>query len=289
MQHFLLVWLDANADKDADDFQHSLAQLQATIYTLEYGSDPDQCVDYLTTIEDEKIFLIVPRGFGENTVLLIHDMPQLDTIFGFNSNAEQQPEWPKSDPQLTDLTCRIQVDLGGREWYSMGQLLLQVGHFNQAEELYNELLEIASDESDIAHIYLHIGLSKWQQDKYQEAVAFYEKELAIIRRTLPQDDPTLAHTYANISAVYNNMGDCTKAIEFYEKSNKIYEISLPTNHPDLAALYNNIGEVVYEMGYYSKALCYLENAMTIWRKSLPSTHDNIKTTMNSKDRVRKNL
>ncbi|CAF3400186.1 unnamed protein product [Rotaria socialis] len=22
-------------------------------------------------------------------------MPQLDTIFGFNSNAEQQPEWPK--------------------------------------------------------------------------------------------------------------------------------------------------------------------------------------------------
>ncbi|CAF5025190.1 unnamed protein product, partial [Rotaria socialis] len=42
-------------------------------------------------------------------------------------------------------------------WYRMGKLMLRVGHFNQAEELYNELLEDASNDSDRAFIYHQLG------------------------------------------------------------------------------------------------------------------------------------
>ncbi|CAF4993675.1 unnamed protein product, partial [Rotaria socialis] len=59
----------------------------------------------------------------------------------------------ESDPQLAGLTDRIKEEIDGRGWYRMGKLMLRVGHFNQAEELYNELLEDASNDSDRAFIY----------------------------------------------------------------------------------------------------------------------------------------
>ncbi|CAF4713474.1 unnamed protein product, partial [Rotaria socialis] len=109
----------------------------------------------------------------------------------------------------------------------MGTLMLKVGHFDQAEELYNELLENASTDSDRAFIYHQLGYLKDDQGEYQQAVTFYEKSLEIKRKTLPEDDVSLAPTYGNIGLVYDNMGEYSKALEYYEKSHKIFEISLP--------------------------------------------------------------
>ncbi|CAF4694257.1 unnamed protein product, partial [Rotaria socialis] len=163
----------------------------------------------------------------------------------------------ESDPQLSALTDRIKEEVQGTSgWYRMGKLMLQVGHFGQAEELYNELLENASDDSERAHIYHMLGLMKDNQGEYQQAVTFYEKDLEISQKTLSADDPELATRYNNIGGVYYNMGEYSKALEYYEKSIKIKEISLPPTHPDLAASYNNIGVVYSSMGEYSKALEY---------------------------------
>ncbi|CAF3398137.1 unnamed protein product [Rotaria socialis] len=187
----------------------------------------------------------------------------------------------ENDPQLSILTNSIKQEIRGRGWHRMGQLMLTVGDFDQAEELYNELLENASTDSDRAHIYHQLGWLKRQQGKYPEAVKFYEKSLEIYRKTLSEDDASLAPTYGNIGRVYDNMGEYSKALEFNEKANKIYEISLPANHPLLATSYNNIATTYYTMGEYSKALPLLEKALGILRNSLPPTHPHIKSTMNS--------
>ncbi|CAF5098618.1 unnamed protein product, partial [Rotaria socialis] len=55
-----------------------------------------------------------------------------------------------NDQQLSTLTNRIKEEIGGRGWQRMGKLMLKVGHFNQAEELYKELLENVSTDSDRA-------------------------------------------------------------------------------------------------------------------------------------------
>ncbi|CAF5011005.1 unnamed protein product, partial [Rotaria socialis] len=165
----------------------------------------------------------------------------------------------ESDPQLAGLTDCIKEEVrGSTGWHRMGQLMLRVGHFDQAEELYNELLENASHDSDRAHIYHMLGMMKYSQGEYQQAVKFYKKSLEIYRKTLPEDDTSLAPTYNNIGQVYYNMGKYSKALEYYEKSHKILEISLPPTHPDLATSYNNIGLVYDNMGEYSKALEYYE-------------------------------
>ncbi|CAF4712581.1 unnamed protein product, partial [Rotaria socialis] len=125
----------------------------------------------------------------------------------------------ESDPQLAGLTDCIKEEVqGSTGWQRMGHLMLKVGHFDQAEELYNELLEKASNDSDRAFIYHMLGMMKNNQGGYQQAVTFYEKSLEIKRQTLPEDDVSLAPTYGNIGLVYDNMGEYSKALEYYEKS-----------------------------------------------------------------------
>ncbi|CAF3383628.1 unnamed protein product [Rotaria socialis] len=182
----------------------------------------------------------------------------------------------ESDPQLSTLTNHIKEEVqSSNEWYRMGKLMLQVGHFDQAEELYNELLKGASTDSDIAYIYHELGRVKKGQGEYQEAVKFYEKSLDIKRKTLPEDDVSLADTYGNIGAVYDSMGEYSKALEYYEKANKIFEISLPPTHPNLATSYNNIGQVYDNMGEYSKALEYYEKSLKMREKALAPTHPDL--------------
>ncbi|CAF4538499.1 unnamed protein product, partial [Rotaria magnacalcarata] len=67
------------------------------------------------------------------------------------------------DPQLAALSHRMKEEINGKGWHRMGKLMLQVGHFNQAEELYNELLENASDDGDKGFIYNQLGEAKLYQ------------------------------------------------------------------------------------------------------------------------------
>ncbi|CAF4351663.1 unnamed protein product, partial [Rotaria magnacalcarata] len=154
----------------------------------------------------------------------------------------------ESDPQLSTLTNRIKEEISGEGWYRMGHLMLKLGHFDQAEELYNELLNSASDDGDRAHIYHQLGRVRKDRGEYREAAGFLEKSLKVYERILSPNDPELATMYNNIGLVYNNIGDYSKALKYYEKANKIYEIFLPPTHPELATSYNNIGQVYDSMG-----------------------------------------
>ncbi|CAF4071545.1 unnamed protein product [Rotaria magnacalcarata] len=186
-----------------------------------------------------------------------------------------------SDPQISTLTNRIKDEISGRGWYRTGKLMLNVGHFDQAQELYNELLENASNDSDRAFIYHQLGVTNYHQGKYQEAASFYEKSLEIKRETLPEDDASLAPIYSNIGAVYRNMGDYSKALEYYEKSLRIKEISLPPTHPDLASSYSCIGLMYNTIDDHSKALQYYEKSLRIRENALPPTHQDFAISYNN--------
>ncbi|CAF1535896.1 unnamed protein product, partial [Rotaria sp. Silwood1] len=186
------------------------------------------------------------------------------------------------DQQLRQLTKIIAKETSGSTgWHRMGKLLLQIGQFDKAEELYTTLLEQASDDSDKAHLYHQLGLLKNDQGQYKEAASYYETSLKIERKALPEDHPSLAATYNNIGLVYNNMGDYSKALDFYEKAHEIFEKALPPNHPDLATSYNNIGTVYYKMGDYSKALEFYEKAHQIKEKALPPNHPDLALSYNN--------
>ncbi|CAF1252660.1 unnamed protein product [Rotaria magnacalcarata] len=224
---------------------------------------------------------------SEHTILFT--MHTVFRVCGIKQTANNSRLWEvkltiteDNDPQLATLTNCIKNEIeGATGWHRLGHLMIKVGHFNQAEEFCNELLKNASDDSDRANIYHMLGMLKYHQGKYQEAVAFYEKSLKIKRKTLPDDDISLASTYSNIGQVYNNMADYSKALVFYEKSLKIREISLPPNHPDLATSYNNIGQAYHNMGNHSKALEFFEKFLKIREISLPPNHPDLGQSYNN--------
>ncbi|CAF1610325.1 unnamed protein product [Rotaria magnacalcarata] len=250
---------------------------------LSTSNTPFAMIDDYTVIKGEKEIL-----FTMHTVFRVVEIKQI---------AENSRLWEvqltiidDNDPQLSTLTNRIKEEVrGSTGWHRMGQLMLNVGHFNQVEELYQELLKNASTDSDRAHIYHQLGTLQHQQGKYPEVAKFYEKSLEIKRKTLPEDDVSLTATYSNIGGVYKNMGEYSKALEFYEKSLKIYEISLPPNHPDLATSYNNIATAYYAMGEYLKALEFYEKALRIRAISLPPNHPLLVTSYNNIGEVYRNM
>jgi tetratricopeptide (TPR) repeat protein len=167
-------------------------------------------------------------------------------------------------------------DSGG--WYRLGLVLLKLDQSEKAEEVYQILLEQATEESEKPPIYGHIGWANYNLGKYKEAITYYEKALEIQQQSLPPNHPSLAMSYNNIGNVYHNMGEYSKALSSYEKALEIKQQSLPPNHPNLAVSYNNIGNVYSNMGEYSKALSSYEEALEIQQQSLPPNHPDLATS-----------
>ncbi|CAF1473383.1 unnamed protein product [Adineta steineri] len=183
-----------------------------------------------------------------------------------------------NDQQLRLLTDRIREEADGIGWQRLGKLLIKVGQFNKAEELFNVLLEQTSDQDEKALYYNQLGFVYWNQADYEKALWYNEQGLEIQQKTLPSNHPDLATTYNSIGMVYHSMREYPKALSFYEKAFKIRQETLPSNHPDLAISYNNIALLYDNMGEYSKALSFYEKAIEIQQKTLPSNHSHLATS-----------
>ncbi|CAF4506848.1 unnamed protein product [Rotaria socialis] len=81
VQNCLLVWLDPSLDETKDHVRDALTLFSAIINPVHIFTDSDQCIDFLTEIKDAKVFMIISDSLRENIIPLIHNMPQLYSIF----------------------------------------------------------------------------------------------------------------------------------------------------------------------------------------------------------------
>ena len=187
----------------------------------------------------------------------------------------------ENDPQLLVLTQYMRKEIKGFGWHRLGQLMLKVGHFRQAEEYYNRLLKNAINRRDEA-VYLNmLGRAKHYQGQYETAVSYYEKSLELGRQYFGEYHSELATYHNNIGLLYDNIGVYTKALEHYEKSCKIYEKTVSSDDPSLATAYGNIGSTYMNSGQYSKALESYEKSRELLEKILPSNHPALATCFNN--------
>ena len=108
-----------------------------------------------------------------------------------------------------------------QDGYRLGQLLLKMGQFDKAEQVYTVLLEQATDDNEKAPIYCQLGQVKDDQGAYEEAIIFYEQSLEIYKNILAPNDSGLGSCYNNIGIVYDKMGEYSKALSYYEKALEI--------------------------------------------------------------------
>ena len=269
-------FLSTSLDRDISSvFAVSLSDVTALIPILFHitvdpskSTTPFACIDNFSYYPYEKELL-----FSMHTVFRIGEITQ--DVQHQNHYKVELTLTDENDPQLTGLTHRMREELAESGWHQMGRLMLQVGDFNGAEQLYMEFLNNTDNEQVRSASFNHLGSAKMNQGEYKEAVKYYEKSIEINERTLDKNDPHLAASYNNIALTYDNMGEYSKALEYYEKSHKIIEIALPKNHPHLATSYSNIGQVYNDMGEYSKALEYYEKSIEIAKIALPKNHPDL--------------
>ncbi|CAF0749697.1 unnamed protein product [Adineta steineri] len=186
------------------------------------------------------------------------------------------------DQQLRLLTDRIREEADGDNgWERLGNLLLKIGQFNKAEELYNTLLEQTPEESEKAFYYNQLGDIHCKQGDYEKAIWYCEQGLRIKQKTFPPNHADFATSYNNIASAYDKIGECSQALSFYEKALEILQKTLPKNHPHLATSYNNIGNVYISMEAYSKALSFYQKALEIRQETLPRNHPDLATSYNN--------
>ncbi|CAF0841308.1 unnamed protein product [Rotaria sordida] len=197
-----------------------------------------------------------------------------------------------NDQELKLLTEHIEQEIQASTGYHrLGELLLRMGNFEDAEEAFEKLLDETSndDVENLAYIYNQLGRIKNIKGQYQAALEFYKKQLEIQQKLLLPNHRNFTATYNDIGDVYANMGEYSKALEFYQKSLENAQKYLSPDHPALGATYNNIGEVYENIGDYSYALEFHEKSLEIQQKCLPPNHPELGATYNNIGEVYANM
>ncbi|CAF5154463.1 unnamed protein product, partial [Rotaria sp. Silwood1] len=164
-----------------------------------------------------------------------------------------------NDEQLKMLTDYFRKEIeGSTAWERLGHLMLKMGEFSQAEELYAPQLDATDEKNGRNHAHLNnqLGYIYSQKDDYKTALSYYEKTLKVELEFLPPDDSSLAVTYNNIATVQNLMGYYSSALSSYEKALEIEDKSLPPDHSTLATTYSNIGLVHKTLADFKSALSF---------------------------------
>jgi tetratricopeptide (TPR) repeat protein len=108
VQNFVLIWLHPPIDDMNDnDFCNSIAELRRVVNSITKFSDVDQCIDFLTDIKEEKVLMIIPDQLGQNMVSVVHDIPQINSIYVFCKNGSQNKQWAQQWPKVKDIFTTI--------------------------------------------------------------------------------------------------------------------------------------------------------------------------------------
>ncbi|CAF0971145.1 unnamed protein product [Adineta steineri] len=72
-QNVLLIWLDSNIAETNDDCQNTIIKLRCIVNDINTFIDGDQCLEFIQTIVDKKVCMIISGSLGQHTVSRVHN------------------------------------------------------------------------------------------------------------------------------------------------------------------------------------------------------------------------
>ncbi|CAF2667815.1 unnamed protein product [Rotaria sp. Silwood2] len=172
VQNFLLIWLDAKVDESSEGYSNSIKHLQRTVNIIETFQDTEECVDYISKIQNATAFLIISDDLCETVVPRIHDMTQLYSIYVFcrkqSTYEEWATDWSKVKGIFTDIIsiCNS-LRQSAQQCDEDSVVISAVPSLNQIEpsfmytQLFKEIiLEIDFDENKEINALAEYALSK---------------------------------------------------------------------------------------------------------------------------------
>ncbi|CAF1464490.1 unnamed protein product [Adineta steineri] len=100
MENVFLIWLDSNIDDYNTDCNNTIKQFKRVVNNVNTFTNGEECIEFIQTITDNKVCLIVSESLAQDIVPHVHDIPQVDTIFIFYKNQELDKQWAKEWPKI---------------------------------------------------------------------------------------------------------------------------------------------------------------------------------------------
>ena len=97
IQNVRLVWLD---EVNNENCISTISQLKEVVNNVNTFTDIDECVDFISDITKEKIFMITSGPFGRETIPVTHEMAQVSTIYILWGNKARHENWSKQWPKV---------------------------------------------------------------------------------------------------------------------------------------------------------------------------------------------
>ncbi len=132
-----------------------------------------------------------------------------------------------------------------------------------------------------ANILHWLGIFYSELGKYNNAIDYYNKALAINVKIFGKEHPDTAGTLNNLGNAWHSLSEHHKAIDYYNKALAIDIKTLGEEHPNAASSLNNLGNVWHLLGEHKKAMDYYNKAEKINIKFLGANHPNIAITFNN--------
>ncbi|CAF2640342.1 unnamed protein product [Rotaria sp. Silwood2] len=196
------------------------------------------------------------------------------------------------DMDLKKLADNIrEATKGSTGWNRIGKLLLNMGNFDEASEVF-EILIKNSSENDLeerAHLYHLMGSVKQNKDDHEEALILFEEALKIYQSLPSSNHLNITRLYNDIGSEYLHKQEYSQALKFHQMAFDIQIKSNPLSHSDLITTYGNFGEVHKHMRHYSESIKFYEKKLSIYKKSIPFNYLNLSITYENIAEMRYNM
>ena len=163
-------------------------------------------------------------------------------------------------------------------------LYWSTGKLNQAEENGLIALQIrqhlfGESSEEAAASYNDLGLVYSSTDA-DNALAYYEKALAIYQKIHGKEHRKIAIIANNIGGMYRQLELYGDAVNNFETSLSIWKKVYPNGHPNQASALVNLGRTYSKMGDRKAASGYFEKALAQYKQSYGPKHPDISSVLN---------
>ncbi|CAF2760509.1 unnamed protein product [Rotaria sp. Silwood2] len=180
-QNFLLVWLDTNIDVvNNPDYRRIITILKQIANSVNTFTRVEECLDFIQEIKEETIFFIISGSLSQTVIPIVHDIPQIKSIYIFCENKLDHELWIHKWPKIRDVFM---------EGLFLCEALKQAAQECDRNtirisfiEMNDETLDQNSDEFHQNFMYIEIlkvivSTIKFKQQNFNEFINYYRKNV----------------------------------------------------------------------------------------------------------------
>ncbi|CAF3826710.1 unnamed protein product [Rotaria sp. Silwood1] len=181
IQNYLIVWLDANIDiVNNDNYRSIITILQQIVNSVNIFTTINECIDFIQNIKNETIFLIISGLFGQTVISIIHEIPQINSIYIFCENKLDHElwiyKWWKIRNVFMETSFLCQALKQAAEEYDRNTI--SISFIEMCDKNFDQNLEEQHQSFMFIQILKDIiSTIKFKQQDFKEFITYYRKKV----------------------------------------------------------------------------------------------------------------